>query len=61
MVLGGCDFMLGASFDTEETLHACVYDFRIWSRALTVTDVAEGRKVRKIVYFVYGVLSIILY
>lgn len=45
MVLEGCDVVLGQSLDTDEILLGHVYDFRLWSRALTVSEVAAGRKV----------------
>lgn len=45
MVLEGCDVFLGQSLDTDEILRGHVCDFRLWSRALTVSEVAAGRKV----------------
>lgn len=46
MVLASCDVFLGQSLDTDDILLGHVYDFRLWSRALTVSEVAAGCKVR---------------
>lgn len=45
MVLASCDVCLGQSLDTDDILLGHVYDFRLWSRALTVSEVAAGCKV----------------
>lgn len=42
--------VIGASLDIETTMDGHVYDFRLWSRALSATDVAAGRKVWKYPY-----------
>ena len=38
--------VLGHSLDTEGSFSGHVYDFRLWSRALSAADVAPGLKVR---------------
>ena len=45
MVLASCDVFLGQSLDTDGIFQGHVYDFRLWSRALTVSEVATGCKV----------------
>eukprot|EP00752_Nemacystus_decipiens_P002251 g2132.t2 len=44
MLLEDCDLVVGDSLDTEGSLTGHVYDFRLWSRALTAADVAPGLK-----------------
>ena len=45
MLLEDCDMVVGESLDFEGSLSGHVYDFRLWSRALTAADVAPGLKV----------------
>lgn len=50
MLLEDCDMALGESLDTDGSFNGHVYDFRLWSRALTAADVAPGLKVRTSLY-----------
>lgn len=50
MLLEDCDMEIGASVESETIFPGHVYDFRLWSRALTAADVAPGLKVRTYVY-----------
>lgn len=45
MVLDGCNLLVGESLETDSKLDGHVYDLRVWSRAIAVTDVAGCRKV----------------
>lgn len=46
MLLEDCDMLLGGSLESEDTLDGYIYDLRLWSRALSLAEVAPGRKVR---------------
>lgn len=47
MLLEECDMMLGESLEVEGNFRGHVYDFRLWSRALTSAEVALGLKVQQ--------------
>lgn len=54
MLLEDCDMVMGNSLESEESLDGYVYDLRLWSRALSAAEVAQGRKVSSGTYpFVY--------
>ncbi|CAN0181713.1 unnamed protein product [Pylaiella littoralis] len=44
ILLEDSEMVIGSSLDIETTMDGHVYDFRLWSRALSATDVAAGRK-----------------
>ncbi|CAM9143892.1 unnamed protein product [Scytosiphon promiscuus] len=44
MLLEDCDMVVGESLESEETLDGYIFDLRLWSRALTLAEVAQGRK-----------------
>lgn len=47
MVIEDCDLVVGLSFETSnDSLFGHVYDLRLWSKALTVGNVARERKVQ---------------
>lgn len=45
MELEDCDLAIGLSLETDQRLTAHIYDFRLWGKALSVTDITNGRKV----------------
>lgn len=45
MEIEDCELAIGVSFETEQRLTAHVYDFRLWGKALSVAEIASGRKV----------------
>lgn len=59
MLLEDCDMVVGESLDTDGSLSGHVYDFRLWSRALTASEVAPGLKVLRSAFYWFACLLVI--
>lgn len=46
MDIEDCELAVGMSFEIDQRLAAHVHDLRLWSRAVSASEIARGRKVR---------------